>query len=114
MKQLDLAQGLLDHQLVDGDGYECGKVDDLELDLDAPGGPLVTEILVGPPAWRGRGRLGRLAAVLGRGRLVRVPWADVEAVRADVELSRSAGELRLGRGDERAERLVERIPGAGL
>ena len=112
MKQLDLARGLLDHQLVDGDGYECGKVDDLELDLDAPGGPVVTEILVGPPAWSGRGALGRLAAALARGGLVHVPWNEVVGVHTDVELRRPAAELRLGRGDERWRKVVERIPGA--
>ena len=114
MNQVDLALGLLDHQLVDSDGQECGKVDDLELDLEAAGGPRVTEILVGPAAWRGRGRLGRLAAALVGGQTVHVPWAEVVRVRAGVELGRPASELRLGRGDERALRLVERIPGAGL
>jgi sporulation protein YlmC with PRC-barrel domain len=114
MTEIDLALGLLDHQLVDAEGCECGKVDDLELDLNGDGGPRVTEILVGPPAWRGRGRLGRLAAALARGRLVHVPWSEVTRVEADVELARSAAELGLGRGDERARPWIERIPGARL
>ena len=36
---VDLALGILDHQLVDSDGNNCGKVDDLEitgLDGDSP------------------------------------------------------------------------------
>jgi len=28
---VDLALGILDHQLVDADGQNCGKVDELEL-----------------------------------------------------------------------------------
>jgi sporulation protein YlmC with PRC-barrel domain len=114
MTQIDLALGLLDHQLVDADGEECGKVDDLELDLDAPGGPQVTEILVGPTAWRNRGRLGRLAAALAGGRIVHVPWSEVAKLGSDVDLARPAAELRLGRGDERARPWVERIPGSRL
>ena len=61
---VDIALSILDHQLVDGDGKNCGKVDDLEiagLDGDSPE---IVEIIVGGNAWRSRGRLGRLAARL--------------------------------------------------
>ena len=37
--EVDIALGILDHQLVDADGVNCGKVDDLELtglDGDSP------------------------------------------------------------------------------
>ena len=53
--EVDIALSILDHQLVDGDGQNCGKVDDLEiagLDGDSPE---VVEILVGGNAWRSRG-----------------------------------------------------------
>ena len=53
--EVDIALGVLDHQLVDCDGQNCGKVDDLEiagLDGDSPE---VVEILVGGNAWRSRG-----------------------------------------------------------
>ena len=52
---VDLALGILDHQLVDSEGNNCGKVDDLEiagLDGDSPE---VEEIVVGGNAWRSRG-----------------------------------------------------------
>jgi hypothetical protein len=111
--EIDLGLGILDHQLVDVAGRRCGKVDDLELEGIADGKPTVAAILCGPPAWQGRGRLGRLAARLARGRLVRVPWTEVEEVKAGVELRRTARELRLGAGDERARRLIDWIPGAG-
>lgn len=109
--EIDIALGILDHQLVDSDGRNCGKVDDLEvagLDTDAPE---VTEIIVGGRAWRSRGLLGRLASHFS-GDAVHVPWSEVESVSSVVTLKRTAAELRLGRGDDRWARLVERIPGA--
>jgi hypothetical protein len=64
---VDIALSILDHQLVDGDGRNCGKVDDLEIvGLDG-GSPEVVEILVGgnalalsrPPRKAGGPPLGR-------------------------------------------------------
>ena len=111
-EEIDLGLGILDHQLVDVEGRRCGKVDDLELEGVAEGRPAVAAMLVGPSAWRGRGRLGQLAARIARGRLVRVPWEEVAEVEASVKLRGRASELRLGRGDDRARRLVDWIPGA--
>ena len=86
-------------------------VDDLELDFGRDF-PRVEAILVGPPVWRGRGRLGRLAAAFARGQTVRVPWEEVETIDSAVRLKKTARELRLGRGDDRARRWVEWIPGS--
>jgi sporulation protein YlmC with PRC-barrel domain len=113
MSEIDLGLGILDHQLVDCDGHHCGKVDDLELAGVRDGAPRVAAILTGACAWRGRGLLGRLAAAVARGRTVRIPWEEVKEVHADVELRRTAEELGVARED-RARRLVERIPGASL
>jgi sporulation protein YlmC with PRC-barrel domain len=110
--EIDLALGVLDHQLVDSEGRRCGKADDLELEGVSEGKPEVVAILVGPPAWRGRGRLGRLAAALSRGSLVRVPWAEVEKVESSIHLKKTAKELRLGRADERLRPLIEKVPGS--
>ena len=60
--EVDIALGILDHQLVDSEGANCGKVDDLELTGLDTDSPEVVEILVGGNAWRSRGLLGRLAA----------------------------------------------------
>ncbi len=49
---VDLGLGILDHQLVDADGQNCGKVDELELGGFGRGTPQVAEILVGGNAWR--------------------------------------------------------------
>jgi sporulation protein YlmC with PRC-barrel domain len=111
-EELDLGLGLLDHQLVDCEGRRCGNVDDLELEGVSDGPPRVTAILVGPPVWRGRGQLGRLASALATGETVRVPWEEVDKIDAAVHLKKTARELRLGRGDDRARRFVDWIPGS--
>lgn len=111
--EVDLGLGILDHQLVDCDGRRCGNVDDLELSSTREDELRVVAILSGPPAWAGRGALGRLAAKLARGALVRIPWEEVDRVDSAVHLKRPAAELRLGRGDDRAARIVERLPGSG-
>ena len=109
--EVDIALGILDHQLVDSDGVNCGKVDDLELTGLDGDSPEVVEILVGGNAWRSRGLLGRLAARLG-GDAVHVPWSEVESVSSVVKLKRPSAELRLNRGDPRWARLVGKVPGS--
>jgi hypothetical protein len=106
---IDLGLAVLDHQLVDADGRRCGKVDDLELAVGDER-PCVEAILTGPPVWRGRGLLGRLAAALARGQTVRIAWEEVREVASAVHLRGKAEDLRLGRGDDRARRMVERLP----
>jgi hypothetical protein len=108
-KPVDLALGILDHQLVDADGENCGKVDELELvGLDGDS-PEVREILVGGNAWRTRGPLGRLASRFG-GNATHVQWSEVESVSAVVKLKRPAAELRLARGDDRWGSVVAKLP----
>jgi sporulation protein YlmC with PRC-barrel domain len=107
---VDLGLGILDHQLVDADGQNCGKVDELEVRGFDRGTPQVAEILVGVNAWRTRGLLGRLAAHFA-GEAVHVPWSEVESVSSVVKLKRTAAELRLNRGDERWSRLFTKLPG---
>jgi sporulation protein YlmC with PRC-barrel domain len=114
MTAVDLGLGVLDHQLLDCDGRRCGNVDDLELEGVAGGEPRVAAILSGPSAWKGRGRVDRLAAWVARGRLVRVPWDEVAEVAAGVVLRSTASELRLGRGDDRLRPWIEKLPGSSL
>jgi sporulation protein YlmC with PRC-barrel domain len=110
---IDLGLGVLDHQLLDKDGRRCGKVDDLAIEGGAGEEPRVVAILSGPGVWRERaGWLGRLAALVGGGRRVRIPWEEVAKVGAHVELKRAAAELGLGRGDDKVRPFVDRIPGA--
>jgi sporulation protein YlmC with PRC-barrel domain len=114
MTELDLALSVLDHQLMDSEGRRCGNVDDLELEGVAAGEPRVVAILTGPPAWRGRGVFGRLAASIIRGELVRIPWEEVAEIESCVQLRKSAQELRLGRGDDRLRPWIEKLPGSSL
>ncbi|HUC35039.1 MAG TPA: hypothetical protein VMR48_05015 [Gaiellaceae bacterium] len=112
-EELDLALGVLDHQLLDRDGRRCGNVDDLAIE----GGPgeeaEVVAILSGPNVWRGRaGLLGRIAARLGGDRRVRVPWTEVDSVKSHVQLKQRAPDYGLGLGDDRLRPFIERIPGA--
>jgi hypothetical protein len=109
--ELDLGLGVLDHQLVDREGRNCGNVDELEIVGISSGEPEVTEILVGGNAWRGRGLFGRIAAALS-GDAVHLPWSEVDEIGAVVKLKKTAQELRLGRGDDRAAKWVKRLPGA--
>jgi sporulation protein YlmC with PRC-barrel domain len=109
--EVDIALGILDHQLVDSNGVNCGKVDDLEVAGLDGNSPEVVEILVGGNAWRSRGVLGRLSARLA-GDAVHVPWSEVESVSSVVKLKRPAAELRLNRGDPRWARLVGKVPGS--
>ena len=90
---IDIGLGLLDHQILDSEGRRCGKVDDLELEGVREGSPRVTAILV------------------GRRRQVHVPWDRVEKLDSAVHLKGTAHELRLGRGEDRARRWLEWIPG---
>jgi hypothetical protein len=111
---IDVGLGILDHQLVDSEGRRCGKVDDLELEGVAEGKPRVAAILTGPAAWRGRGRLGAALARPFSRPVVRVSWDEVAGVDSAVRLRKPSSELRLARGDRRAERWVEKLPGASL
>jgi hypothetical protein len=112
-EQIDIGLGILDHQLLDSEGRRCGNVDDLELGGIRDGAPQVEAILTGPPVWRGRGRIGRLAAALGRGQTHRIPWSEVEKIDSGVRLKKPAREYGLARGDERARKFVAWIPGSG-
>ena len=62
---------LLDREIATVEGRSVGKVDDLEIDLDHPGGPVVSALLTGQIAIgaRFRGRRNERSARSG----VRVP-----------------------------------------
>jgi sporulation protein YlmC with PRC-barrel domain len=112
-EELDIALGVLDHQLIDSTGRRCGNVDDLAIE----GGPgkqaAVVAILSGPGVWPQRaGLLGRVAGWIGGGGRVRVPWEEVAEVASHVRLKKTAAEYGLGRGDDRVRPWIERIPGS--
>jgi hypothetical protein len=112
-KTVDLGLHVMDHQLLDSDERRCGNVDDLALE-GGPGERLeVVAILSGPGVWPQRaGLLGRIAAWIGGGGVVRTSWDEVTDVGAHLKLRKRAQELGLGRGDDRLRHFIERIPGA--
>ena len=87
--EVDIALAILDHQLVDADGLNCGKVDDLEIGGLDGDSPEVVEILVGGNAWRSRGLLGRLAArALGQCRSRSVARGRLDLIGREAEAVR--------------------------
>ena len=105
---LKLVSQLLDLPILDSDGKYCGIVDDVELS-GGPGKPLkVKALMVGPGAYDIR--LSRWAMWLVRkvagDRVVRVPIGKVRTIGATVELDATAAELRLGKGDREAGKLI--------
>ena len=117
---------LIDHQILDCDGWMAGKVDDLELELaseDDPGAepPVVTAILSGAGALAGRlqGRLGawlesldsRLSAETTPSR---IPFELVTDLGSHVTVGVGRDDLETNRGERWAcETIVNHIPGAG-
>jgi hypothetical protein len=112
-EELDIGLGVLDHQLLDSEGRRCGNVDDLVLEGEPGEAAEVAAILSGPDVWRQRaGLIGRIAARIGGGGRVRVPWDEVAGVESHVRLKKKATDYGLGRGDDRARPWIERIPGS--
>lgn len=62
----ELGLEILDRQLIDSEGEPCGKVDDIEMDYDGSGPPVVTAILTNP------GALGPRVGVAGK--MMRAVW----------------------------------------
>ena len=113
-RQMDLAYGLLDLDLVDSEGRRCGKVDDLRL-AGAPGETTYVEAIVtGPGALcarfvrplRGLGR-----RVFGEAKRT-TPWSEVEEIeRAAIRLRRTAADPGLAAGDQALREVGRRIFG---
>jgi sporulation protein YlmC with PRC-barrel domain len=113
--EFEVAYRLLDAELIDRDGWRCGRVDDIEIEGE-PGSPAqLTAILSGPGAFSERVPRGmrRLASRRLGEEVVRVPWDAVKDIAEAVQLKRLRGDLGLGSGDTAAARIVARIPGSG-
>jgi sporulation protein YlmC with PRC-barrel domain len=107
--EINLAAGVLDHQLVDSEGRRCGRVDDLELSERDP--PSVMTILWGPPVRKRRvhGTFTRLIAGLGPVHTIQIPWEEVEKVGPVLELGKPAQELGLRTLDDRVREWLDRL-----
>ncbi|TVT46408.1 hypothetical protein FNH05_19955 [Amycolatopsis rhizosphaerae] len=112
-----------DRQIFDRDGREVGKVDDIELDVPADGGPpVVTALLCGPTALGPRigDRIGTWWSAVGRRMSpgddpypARIPIEKVAKFdRRRVRLRVAAPELPVDHMREWTRRhIIERIPG---
>lgn len=112
--ELDLVYHVLDLQVLDVNGRRCGRVDDIEIDLETG---TATALLIGYGASPERlpgallRRLARRATgpeILGKN-LIRVPWGDIDAIDSTVALKRPADELGLGVGDTELGPVVSRL-----
>jgi sporulation protein YlmC with PRC-barrel domain len=113
--EFEVAYRLLDAELIDRDGWRCGRVDDIEIEGE-PGSPAqLTAILSGPAATSERMTRGmrRMTSRLFGEDAVRVPWDAVDDIAETVRLKRRREDLGLGSGDTAAARIVARIPGSG-
>ena len=113
------ALSLLDRQLVDRTGRDCGKVDDLEFDLTDDGELELTHVLAGPGVLArrlGHRRLGPwLQQVTGAGDDTRIPAWRISHIDSQVRLAVDAEELATWRTERWArERVIGHIPGNGI
>jgi hypothetical protein len=115
---------LLDHQILDRDGWAAGKVDDLELDVaDDPSTdlPVVTAILSGAGALSRRleGRLGRWVESIDErlakeGVPSRIGFELVTKVASHVTVTVARDELETNRGEQWVcDHVIKHVPGAG-
>jgi sporulation protein YlmC with PRC-barrel domain len=118
---LDSGLELLDRQILDADGYQIGKVDDLRFDSDGPAPPRLVALLTGHQAFAGRlgGRLGRCwqavaAACSGHRGPIEIPLERVREIGPAVRLDLTAEDLPRVLHAERwlARNLIGKLPGA--
>lgn len=118
MELYDLGHHVLDRRVVDRNGRELGRVDDLELSTDDP--PRVTAILLGPEALGRRlgGVLGTFVAGFARLRPhgaspPRISWQHVTDVGSEIATDLDADDLDFPRSERwLREHVVDRLPGA--
>jgi hypothetical protein len=112
-KHLDVARMVLDHQLLDANYVECGKVEDVELS-GGVGRLEVTGLVTGPGAAAGRlpSLLRGLARRLLGARVTSVPWGEVLILRSQIKLKSRASDLGLTGTETRIAKWLRKIPGA--
>ncbi|SFW85922.1 PRC-barrel domain-containing protein [Amycolatopsis australiensis] len=118
-RPIDLADALLDRQILGEDGTVVGKVDDLDLRPD--GDTFVVDaLLVGPEALAGRlgGPVGKLLHRIGRGFRTgppqRIPMTAIRRVEPAIVVTTAVAQATTSPSQEwLRRRIVDRIPGAG-
>lgn len=110
---LDLVRMLMDHQLLDANHVECGKVDDIELEIMDDGTLRATAIFTGPGAafshlprflqWLA----GKVAGTHSR----RLPWAELAIVDSRLKLRSTREVLGLDAAERKAAAWIAKLPG---
>jgi sporulation protein YlmC with PRC-barrel domain len=111
---LDLVRMVLDHQLVDANGNDCGRVDDVE--LEQIGSKLKIRAIVAGPSSAASGlwpvfRL--LVHKLFGKTAAKIPWQQVAAVDSRVHLRCPAEAFGLLDSEKKAARWISRLPRSG-
>lgn len=116
MKQQVLYTGLevLDHQLIDVNGRNVGKVDDLEF-IKKGNVLILSSLLVGSAAWIMRLPIWMQRVVrffIKHPSVTKIPISDVLYIDGSVHLTKPAKILGLGKGDDVVGLWLNHIPGA--
>jgi sporulation protein YlmC with PRC-barrel domain len=108
----DLGRDVLDQQLEDAYGIPCGRVDDVELAVSPDNTITAVALLVGPGAW-----LPRMPALvcwigmrMGFTGIIRIPWQEIAEIGVAIRLHRPAREYGLLEREERARKLIRKVP----
>ena len=106
---LSVVRALLDPQLVDSAGGRGGRADDLL--VDEARGELAGSV-TGPGAFRARSALlGAAVERLGFRGCTALDWEEVDDYTGTtIKLRRTASELGLAQAEEKARRIVQRVP----
>ena len=112
-KHLDIARMVLDHQLLDANYVECGKVEDVELS-GGVGRLEVTGLLTGPGAAAERlpSLLRGFARRLLGARVTRAPWGEVLIITSQIKLRSRGADLGLAGAETRVANWLRKIPRA--
>jgi hypothetical protein len=117
---LDLVRDLLDKKVVDRNGREMGRVDNVILDVRPGAPPRVAGFELGPEVLAARVHpiFGRWVAALlqacdvADGRPVRIAFAQVLSTLEHVKVDLAAGETAAAVIERRLRRWVSAIPGS--
>jgi sporulation protein YlmC with PRC-barrel domain len=109
-KYLDFVRQILDRQVIDANHFECGKVDDLEIDLEKTS--RVTAIYIGNGA--ASERLPEIVKFVSQKifgtRTVKIPWSEVLVVTDRIKLKSTAKELELDERQGWIYKFISRLP----
>lgn len=110
----DVVRMLMDHQLLDADYVECGKVDDVEIEITDDGTLRATAIFTGPgaafdhlPGW-----MAVIAKKFFGKRSKRIPWPEIALIESRIKLRSTSEALGLDPADRSAARWIAKLPGA--